>query len=417
MTASNLHSGIDLRHRDPGTRVQDDLFEHVNGKWIAEHEIPADRAVDGAFRTLYDQAEVDVRAIIEDCAAAAAEPGTDAQRIGDLFSSFMDEAAIEAAGIAPIAAELEAIAGATDRDSLAVLLGTLARVGVGGPIGHYVDTDAKNSTRYLAYFTQSGIGLPDESYYREDSYAPIRQAYVAHIAAMFQLAGVEHDAQTVFELERKLAGHHWDVVKRRDAELSYNLVSFDELVAGNAGFNWTGWLTAVAGGTQGFAEIVVRQPSFLTGFAALWNSEPLSHWQAWATWRLLHSRAAYLSTPFVEENFAFYGKTLTGTEQVRERWKRGVSVVQELLGESVGKLYVAKHFPPESKARMLELVANLTEAYRRNIAELPWMSEPTRQAALVKLEKSAKSRGARPNARCTPSVKCALRPSRMVPNR
>ncbi|MGV9864151.1 M13 family metallopeptidase [Rhodococcus koreensis] len=377
-------SGIDLTHLDSDTRAQDDLFVHVNGKWIDDYEIPADRAIDGAFRTLYDKAEVDVQNIIEEAAGSGATPGTDAQRIGDLYGSFMDADVVEAAGLAPIAGELADVASAADRSALAAVIGRLQRTGVGGAVGHYVDTDAKNSARYLVHFSQAGIGLPDESYYRQDDHAEIRTAYVEHIAKMFALAGVDYDAQRVFDLETKIAAGHWDVVKRRDAELSYNLLTLDQLPAG---LDWSSWIGALGGTSEQFAEIVVRQPDYLTTLTGLWTSEDLDDWKAWATWNVIRSRAPYLTEALVEENFAFYGKTLTGAEEIRERWKRGVSLVQDLLGEAVGKLYVERHFPADAKARMQELVANLQEAYRRNITDLDWMSPETRQAALRKLEK------------------------------
>ncbi|WP_067808549.1 M13 family metallopeptidase [Nocardia beijingensis] len=397
-------SGIDLSYLDKDVRVQDDLFAHVNGKWLAEHQIPADRAVDGAFRALYDQAELDVQAIIQNAAAADAEPGSEARKIGDLYSSFMDTDAVAAAGLAPIAAELAAIAEVGDKRAFAALLGRLQRTGVGGAVGVYVDTDDKDSNRYLAHATQSGIGLPDESYYRQDEFAEIRAKYIAHIDRMFALAAA--DARVagllpdelgtvgtrVFELERKLAAGHWDVVRRRDAELRYNLTTFDALAADNPEFDWVAWTEALAEGVDAsgpelFAELVVNQPDYLRTFARLWAEEPLADWQAWAAWRVLRSRAPYLTDAVVEQNFDFYGRTLTGAQENRERWKRGVTLVQDLLGEAVGKLYVAEHFPPEAKARMVELVANLREAYRRNIAELEWMGEGTRIAALAKLEK------------------------------
>lgn len=384
---SVANSGIDLSYQDTNTRAQDDLFVHVNGTWLDDYAIPADRAVDGAFRTLYDTAEVDVQTIIEESAASNPPVGTDAQKIGDLFSSFMDAAGVEEAGLTPIASELASIADAADLVTLAGVLGSLQRTGVGGAIGHYVDTDAKQSDRYLVHFSQSGIGLPDESYYREDSYAEIRDAYVAHIAKIFSLAGVEYDAQKVFDLERKLAAGHWDVVARRDAEKSYNLVEFDTLVQNEPGFNWTAWVSGLGGTTAQFAEIVVRQPPFLRTFTGLWVAEDIEDWKAWLTWRVVHGRAPYLTAALVDETFAFYGKTLSGTEENRDRWKRGVSLVQDLLGESVGKLYVERHFPADAKARMAVLVDNLTEAYRQNISDLEWMSPQTREKALEKLDK------------------------------
>ncbi|WP_428849482.1 M13 family metallopeptidase [Rhodococcus sp. KRD197] len=384
LDSERAKSGIDLSHRDEGTRAQDDLFVHVNGKWLDEYAIPADRAVDGAFRTLYDKAEEDVREIIQEAAASKPPVGTDAQKIGDLYSSFLDTDAVEEAALTPIAGELAAVADAADLATLAEVLGSLQRTGVSGAIAHYVDTDAKDSSRYLVHFSQSGIGLPDESYYREEGYAEIREAYIAHIAAMFSLAELPYDAQRVFDLERKLAAGHWDVVARRDAEKSYNLTEFDTLASG---FDWQPWISGLAGTTEQFAEIVVRQPPFISTFTDLWISEDIADWKAWLAWRVLHSRAPYLSAAFVDENFAFYGAKLTGTEENRERWKRGVSLVQDVLGEVVGKLYVERHFPADSKARMQVLVANLQEAYRRNISSLEWMSPQTRQKALDKLDK------------------------------
>ncbi|TQF69082.1 peptidase M13 [Rhodococcus spelaei] len=388
MTTS--HSGIDLTHLDGGIRAQDDLFVHVNGKWLDDYDIPADRAVDGAFRTLYDQAEVDVRAIITEAADTGGGLGSDAQRIGDLYRSFMDAEAVERARLDPIAGELGAVDGAADLSALAGLLGSLQRTGVSGAIGNYVDTDAKNSARYLVHLTQSGISLPDESYYREDSYAEIRDAYLAHVQRMLELAGRPDPAgaaRRILDLETAIAAAHWDVVKRRDAELSYNLVTLDDLAHDNPGFDWAAWVSGLGGASETFAEIVVRQPSFLTSLTALWTQRPLDDWKTWAAWKVIHSRASYLTEALVAEDFAFYGKTLSGTEVNRERWKRGVSLVEDLLGEAVGKLYVERHFPPQAKARMQELVANLQEAYRRNISELEWMSPDTRQAALAKLEK------------------------------
>ncbi|WP_446223684.1 M13 family metallopeptidase [Nocardia sp. IBHARD005] len=396
-------SGIDLSFRDQDVRVQDDLFAHVNGQWLAGYEIPADRAVDGAFRTLYDQAELDVQAIITDSASGAADDA-DARKIGDLFSSFMATDVVAAAGFAPIAEELRSIAEVADPSAFAALLGRLQRTGVRGALAYYVDTDDKNSTRYLVHATQSGIGLPDESYYRSEEFAEIRDAYIAHITKMFTIAAADASldgllptdpadaARRVFELERTLAAGHWDVVRRRDAEKSYNLTTFAGLVAENPEFDWAAWVDGVAegldrDGTDLFAELVVRQPDYLRAFATAWAEVPQADWQAWTAWQVLHARAGFLTDEIVEEYFDFYGRTLTGAEENRERWKRGVSLVQELLGEAVGKLYVARHFPPQAKARMVELVVNLQEAYRRNITDLEWMGPDTRAAALTKLEK------------------------------
>ena len=401
-------SGIDMQFADRGTRAQDDLYVHVNGRWLARHEIPADRSMDGAFFALRDRAEADVREIIETAAATAAAPGSEARKIGDLYAGFMDTETVAAAGLAPIADELAAVRSAADRTALAALLGRLQRVGVGGAVALYVTTDTKDSRRYAVNLVQSGLGLPDESYYREEKYAEIRAAYIEHIGRMFALAGVEDDPAGVFELEGRIAAAHWDVVKCRQAELGYNPTRFSALAAENPGFAWAAWAGEIAAALAGpaeqqgqaqaqdqgqdqelerFAEVNVRQPSYVAAFARLWQSAPITHWQAWLAWQVIRARAPYLTDPLVAENFAFYGTTLSGTPENRERWKRGVELVENVLGEAVGRLFVAEHFPPAAKARMVELVANLTAAYRANIAALDWMGQDTKRAALAKLER------------------------------
>lgn len=393
MTVEAIKSGIDLSHVDPQARPQDDLFGHVNGRWLTDYEIPADRATDGAFRLLHDRAEEQIRDIITQAAESGAAAGTDEQRIGDLYASFMDEQTIAARGLAPLLAELALIDGAADRDALAAVLGGLERTGVSGGAGVYVDTDSKDSTRYLLHMSQSGLGLPDESYYRDEQHAEILAAYPGHIARMFALvygdtAGDPADtAARIVALESKLAASHWDVVKRRDADLTYNLRTFADLSGDAPGFDWTGWLGTLGTTPEKVSELVLRQPDYVTAFAALWASEDLEDWKAWTRWRLIHSRAGLLTDDLVAENFDFYGRTLSGTEQNRDRWKRGVSLVEGLMGDALGKLYVAKYFPPEAKARMDELVANLREAYRVSINELDWMTPETRAKALVKLDK------------------------------
>ncbi|MFN3003882.1 M13 family metallopeptidase [Mycolicibacterium wolinskyi] len=390
MTVEAIKSGIDLSHVDPQSRPQDDLFGHVNGRWLTDYEIPADRATDGAFRSLYDRAEEQIRDLITEAAESGAEKGTDEQRIGDLYASFMDEQTIAERGLQPLLDELALIDDAPDAAALAVVMGELQRTGVGGGTGVYVDTDSKDSTRYLLHMGQSGIGLPDESYYRDEQHAEILAGYPQHIAGMFGLVYGGDQTETaarIVALESKIAAAHWDVVKRRDADLTYNLRRFAELADDAPGFDWSGWVQALGATPDKVAELVVRQPDFLTAFAALWSSEDLEDWKAWARWRVIHSRAALLTDDLVAEDFSFYGRTLSGTEQIRDRWKRAVSVVENLMGDALGKLYVQQHFPPEAKARMDELVANLREAYRVSINELEWMTPETRAKALAKLDK------------------------------
>src|SRR3984893_8629066 len=397
-TNGTNRSGIDLSYVNSDARPQDDLSAHVNGRWLADYEIPADRATDGAFRTLFDRAEEQVRDLIIGAATAAtsgteepgAEKGTDEQRIGDLYASFMDEQAVAVLGVQPLLDELATIDAAKTPEALAAVLGALQRTGVGGGTGAYVDTDSKDSTRYLVHLSQSGLGLPDESYYRDEQHAELLAAYPQHIAAMFTLVyGGDHSetAARIVALETKLAAAHWDVVKRRDADLTYNLRRFADLSAEAPGFDWAGWVTALGASPGAIAELVVRQPDYLTAFAAAWSGDDLETWKAWARWRLIHGRASLLTDDLVAEDFAFYGRRLSGTEQIRDRWKRAVSVVESLMGDAVGKLYVERHFPPDAKARMDELVANLREAYRVSINDLEWMTPQTREKALAKLDK------------------------------
>ncbi|WP_301149729.1 M13 family metallopeptidase [Mycobacterium simiae] len=393
MTYAATRSGLDLSYLDDNARPQDDLFGHVNGRWLADYEIPPDRATDGAFRTLYDQAEEQVRDLIVEASQRSSAPGTDEQRIGDLYASFLAEDAVERRGLQPLLDELATIDAAADSTALAAVVGALQRTGVGGGVAVYVDTDAKNSARYLVHVNQSGLGLPDESYYRDEQHAEILAAYPQHIARMFSLvyggAAADHadTAARIVALETKLAAAHWDVVKRRDAELSYNLRTFAELQAEGAGFDWTGWIAALGGTVDTVSEVVVRQPDYLTAFGELWRDEDLADWKRWARWRLIRARAAWLTDALVAADFDFYGRLLTGTEQIRDRWKRGVSLVESLMGDAVGKLFVERHFPPDAKARIDELVANLREAYRISISNLDWMTPQTRERALAKLEK------------------------------
>ena len=407
MTVEAFRSGIDLSYVDSAARPQDDLFGHVNGRWLSEYKIPADRATDGAFRSLYDRAEEQVRDLITGAATAATSgtgaataatsgtgaatsSGTDEQRIGDLYASFMNEQTVAERGVQPLLDELATIDAVQTPEALAAVVGALQRSGVGGGAGAYVDTDSKDSTRYLLHLSQSGLGLPDESYYRDEQHAAILAAYPKHIAAMFALVyGGDHSetAARIVAVETKLAAAHWDVVKRRDADLTYNLRTFADLPAEAPGFDWAGWVTAMGTTPEAVAEVVVRQPDYLTAFAAAWSGEDLADWKNWARWRLIHARPALLTDALVAEDFAFYGRLLSGTEEIRDRWKRAVSLVESLMGDAVGKLYVERHFPPDAKVRMDELVANLREAYRVSINDLEWMTPPTREKALAKLDK------------------------------
>jgi len=381
-----LASGIPADELDPGIRPQDDLFRHVNGRWLARTEIPADRARYGSFPILAEEAEKAVREIVEE--ATAAPDGSEERKFGGLYASFMDAERAEQLGWQPIS---EVLATARDVSSVPELLETLGRLerqGIGGLYELFVDTDPGNPQRYLVFFEQGAISLPDESYYREERFAGVRDAFVAHVQRMFELAGLpdaEVAAKRVFALETAVAGHHWDNVTSRDREKTYNLFTWTDALS--EGPDLRVWLAAMDPPAGAFDEIVLRQPSFSTGLASLLTEEQVPAWRDWLCWQVIHSAAGYLSEAFVQENFDFYGRTLTGTPQLRERWKRGVSLVEEAMGEAVGRVYVGRHFPPGAKERMDVLVANLIEAYRQSIGELDWMGADTRRRALEKLEK------------------------------
>ena len=381
-----LPSGIPVDELDPGVRPQDDLFRHVNGRWLERTEIPADRARDGAFRVLAEEAENAVREIVEE--AASAPEGSEERKLGDLYASFMDADRAEQLGPEPISETLAEARAVSSVPELLETLGRLERLGIGGPFRLFVGTDPGNPERYLVSFEQGAISLPDESYYREERFAGVREAFPGHVQRMFELAGLpdaERAAGRVLALETAVAKHHWDRVANRDREKTYNLRTWAGVLA--EGPDLRGWLAALAPPMGAFDEVVLRQPSFSTGLVSLLTDEHLPAWRDWLCWRVIHTAAGYLSEAFVQEDFDFYGRTLSGTPQLRERWKRGVSLVERAMGEAAGRAYVARHFPPGARERMDVLVANLIEAYRQSIEKLEWMGPDTRRRALDKLGK------------------------------
>ncbi|MFF2388717.1 M13 family metallopeptidase [Agromyces sp. NPDC058104] len=387
MTDVALPSGIKQDELDAAVRPQDDLFRHVNGAWIERTEIPADKARFGSFIELHEEAEQAVRDIIHE--SQEAEPGTEARKVGDLFSSFMNEERAELLGVTPIAGQLVDVSLVSSVPSLLETLGRLERQGVAGFAQLYVDNDPGDPERYLVFVEQGGIGLPDESYFREERFESVREAYRSHLERMLRLAQLDEPAERaarVFELESAIAAVHWNNVESRDSEKTYNLKPWQGVVD-EASVDLEIWRDAMGVPAGAFDELVVRQPSFLAGLGALLTDERIPAWRDWLAWQVVRSNAAYLSSDLVEANFDFYGRTLTGTPQMRERWKRGVSLVEGAMGEAVGRIYVERHFPPAAKEAMDELVANLVLAYRESIEALEWMGEETKAKALDKLEK------------------------------
>ena len=350
-----------------------DLFELVNGEWAATHEIPADRGIDGAFYALRDKSEADVRAILEDGAGLG----------GALFQSFMDVDRVNAAGIDAINDDLAKIEVA-DVEGFVRGLGELERVGIGGPVTYWVEKDSQGEDS-VPYLVQSGLGLPDEAYYRDEDHADTLAAYKEHVATMLGFLEPKYllgltpaiAAERIVNLETHLAASHWDVVKARDAVATYNPTTLEEMPP----------LVRVLLRASGIPDgrVIDMMPSYTADLDAMLRRETLADWQLWAAWNILRSRAGVLPEEIGKANFEFYGKKLSGATEQRDRWKRGVGLAESLVGEDIGRSYVEKHFPPSSKEKMLELVDYLIAAYRSRIQQLAWMSEPTKQRALEKL--------------------------------
>lgn len=404
-SAATSRAGLDLSAVDEAVRIQDDLFGHVNGTWLREYVMPADRSSDGEFRRLRDLSESQVREIIEESAraqgttdgtAATVSPDSPAARIGTLYRLFMDEATIEERGTSPLEPLLADIQGAADLTALTRLA---AAPDAGTSLVHpYVWTDDRDSSRYQVKLHQGGLGLPDESYYRDERYAEIRDAYRAHLATLVRLVGltgrdglVEGDpedvARAVLDFETAIAAAHVDVVRLRDSEKSDNPMTREELARTSPGFDWDAFVEGSGADASAFDVVNVGQPEFLTAAAPVWASTPLPVLRSWLALHTVSAYAPYLSSEVVAAEFDFSGRVLSGAEVLRERWKRGVAFVEGVVGFDVGREYVARHFPATHKERMVTLVDALLDAYRASIAELDWMTPATRERALDKLDR------------------------------
>lgn len=384
-----LVSGIETANIDESVRPQDNFYRYINGNWIKNNEIPADKTAIGSFYDLRDQSDENVKALIEELAATEnLTKGSDEQKVADLFRSFMNTEALNAAGVKPISSTLDVIATISNKDELAKFLGEYGHMGITNPLGLYVSVDAKESTRYAVHVWQGGLGLPDQDYYFNEGerFAGLRKGYVEHIEKMFGLAGLENGkaaADAIMALETKLAKHHWTRVESRDSEKRYNKFETAKLNELTDKFAWNTFLKAQ--GIPDQKDIIINQPSFIKGFGDVLDKSSIEDWKQYLTFHTLSSFASYLSAEIDNENFEFFSKKLNGRMEQRPRWKRGVSVVNANLGEVIGKVYVGKHFKPEAKARMSDLVENLRSAYGSSIDALEWMSEDTKKAAHVKL--------------------------------
>ncbi len=383
--------GIHPANFDPAVRPQDDLYRHVNGTYIAHTPIPPDKSWYGTFIALRDRTLDQVHAIVEGLdhePAAATDP--DARKIRDLYASFMDEARVDALGLEPLAPELARIDALASKDQIPALVAHFNEIGVNAPYNPQVRQDAHDSTLYVVDLGQGGLGLPDRDYYlKEDDprLKEMRAKYGEYVQKMLAMTGdrtASADAGDVVALETKLARAQWTRVENRDPVKTYNPVPVAKLSQLTPGYDWKRYL--VAAGVDGKVDMVVlSQPSYIEGFGKLVDDTPLPVWKSYFRWRLLSSYAPFLSKPFVDERFEFVGHVLQGIPQNEPRWKRGLHVVEGSMGFALGKLYVARYFPPERKARMDALVENLIAAYRESIERLDWMSPQTKREALQKL--------------------------------
>ena len=374
---------------DPAVRMQDDLFRAVNGAWIRDKEIPADLASYGSFVKLRLESEANVRAIIEDLASGEQEG--DAKKISDLFSSWMDTDTLNRLGVAPLGKDLELVEAASSHDELAEAVGSLMATGVASFFSVGVGTDINDPSRYVTFLGQSGLGLPDEAYYREEQHAETLAKYSNFVPSLLELSGIRpaassaSDAAAALRLEAEFASTHMTLVDRRDPEKYNNPFTWPDFVESAPGFAWEKALRAAGAPMEAIDSLLVSAPRTLTASAAIWARTDLADLKAYTRWRILRARATFLTEEIDRTNFDFYGKVLRGTAQQRERWKRGVAVVEDALGEALGREYVARHFPPEHKEKMLQLVGDLLEAYRRSISALDWMGEETKAHALKKV--------------------------------
>lgn len=382
--------GVDTTHFDRAVRPQDDFFRFANGGWLRSTTIPEDRSTYGAFVELDDASQEALRAIVEEAAAGSHAAGSVEQKVGDFYASFMDSVTVERLGVEPLRGELDRLATLRGKDELPELFAHLARQGVRSPIGFSVSADARDATRYVAYASQAGLGLPDRDYYlgEDAKLEAARAAYVEYARTLLELAG-ERDpaaaAAAVFELETTLARHQWDRARNRDREATYNAYEPARLAELTPAFAWDRFLTATDAAATPI--VVVRQPDYFSALDSIIAGTPVETWRQYLTVRLLDSYAPFLSTPFADASFEFRGRTLQGLERERPRWKRGVDATEAALGMQLGRIYVDRHFRPEAKERMDALVANLVDTFREEIGELAWMSPATQARAREKLSK------------------------------
>ena len=388
-TTRSLNSGIDLEGMDTGVRPQDDFFAYANGSWVANTEIPAHQTSWGGFTTLRDDGLGKLKVIIEELVVESRP--TDAQaKIGDYYQAYMDVEKANALGVTPLADDFDAIDKIATHDDVVAFLASRNEYGLGGPFDFYINQDDKDPTKYVIFLSQSGLGLPDRDYYFDESVRglELRDKYLAFVRKMMELAG--HDdpwgaATRILSLETRLAEPQWTRVDNRDADKVYNKYSDAELDKLLSNYNLDAWFAGVRTGRQEY--VIVMQPSYLKALNSIFRLTELDTWKDYSRLQVLKSYANFLSQEFVETGFDFYQRTLRGREEQLPRWQRAIGSVNRNLGELVGQIYVVRHFRPEAKARMVDLVNNLLRAYEESIQDLDWMSDETKAQALIKLSK------------------------------
>jgi putative endopeptidase len=385
-----LRSGIDRANFDDAVKPGDDFFQYVNGNWIRRNPMPAEFSRWGSFSQLHDDNLLALKEIVEGLAKQTGPLDENRRKIRDLYATAMDEAKLDKLGAAPLREELDRIAKLETRDDLVAEIGHLHDAGVGSLFGTFVGQDEKQSTRYTVYLHQGGLSLPEREYYlgTSDYYKQLRRQYVEHVTTMLGLLGDPSDkaaaaADTVLAIETKLAEASRTPVQLRDREANYNKYTLADLAKLMPNLKWD--LYCKTAGIDKLTDVIVGQPDFFTRTNELLASIPAKEWRDYLRWHLIHSTAAYLSDPFERENFRFYSETLRGTKQMQPRWKRAINTIDSRMGEALGQLYVEKHFPPDAKRRMDELVKNVMAAYRERIEKLDWMGPATKKQALAKL--------------------------------
>lgn len=386
--ASGPLSGIQTADMDKSARPQDDLFQYANGTWLKDVPIPPDRASYGVDSMMAEHSLLQQRDLID---AAETSKDPEERKVSDLYSSYMNEAQVERLGLKPLRDELQLAAGLKDARDVGPLMGRLDRIGIASPLAGFVRPDSKHSAQYAFWITQSGLGLPDRDYYLSEDARLVgfRTKYREHVEKMLHLLGdiaPGKEADKIIALETALAKLQWTRVANRDAQKTYNPKTLAQLANDAPAIDWNGYF-ATAGLNSALPTLVVRQPDYVQGLSGLIAATPIATWSSYFRFRILSSRAPYLPRALVEEDFAFNQGVLQGTQQAPDRWKRGTRLVDRLMGEASGKMYVAKYFPPAAKARIDELVRNLLTAYAASIDQLPWMSAATKVEAQAKLHK------------------------------